>query len=59
MDPLSIIAGCIAVLDAGGKIVKGLTKLTNLRNVPDLLLAVINEVSDLSLIVQEIRSIFN
>ena len=58
MDPLSIIAGSIAVLGASGKVVKGLTKLTNLRNVPDLLLAVVNEVSDLSLIVQEIRSIF-
>lgn len=58
MDPLSIIAGSVAVLGAGGKVVKGLTKLKDLRNVPDLLLAVVNEVSDLSLIVQEIRAIF-
>ncbi|KAL9118326.1 MAG: hypothetical protein Q9187_005131, partial [Circinaria calcarea] len=54
----TLTPGSIAVLGAGGKVVKGLTKLKDLRNVPDLLLAVVNEVSDLSLIVQEIRAIF-
>ena len=58
MDALSIIAGCIAVVTAGGSVIRGLAKLQNLRNVPDILLAVIDEVSDLTLLVQEIRLVF-
>ena len=58
MDPLSIIASSIAVTGAGGAVVRGLKKLNDLRNVPSVLLAVMNEIADLTLIVQEIKSIF-
>ena len=54
MDPLSVAASCIAVLGAGGTAIRGLKKLIDLHRVPDVLLAVINEVSDL----QEIKLIF-
>ena len=58
MDPLSIIAGCVAVATSGRTVIEGLAKLKSLRHVPDVLFAVINEISDLSLVVQEVKSIF-
>ena len=58
MDPFSVTASCIAVAGAGGAAVKGLKKLHNLSSIPDLLLSVINEVADLTLVVQDIRLSF-
>ena len=58
MDPLSITASCIAVVGAGASAVKGLKKLRDLKRVPDILLSIINEVADLTLVVQDIRSTF-
>ena len=58
MDPLSITASCIAVAGAGGAAVKGLKKLRDLTKVPDVLLSIINEVADLTLVVQDIRLSF-
>ena len=46
MDPLSITAGSLAFLSAGGKVVEQLKKLITLRHAPDELLALNNEVSD-------------
>ena len=58
MDPLSITASCIAVAGAGGAAVKGIKKLRDLKKIPDALLSTINEVTDLTLVVQDIRSSF-
>ena len=58
MDPLSIVASCIAVLGAGGTAIRGLQKLSDLRNVPAVLMAVMNEIADLTFLVQEIKTIF-
>ena len=58
MDAFSVTASCIAVAGAGGAAVKGLKKLHDLTKVPDVLLSIINEVADLTLVVQDIRSSF-
>ena len=58
MDPLSITASCVAVVGAGGAAIKGLKKLRDLNKVPDILLSIINEVADLTLVVQDIRLSF-
>ena len=58
MDPLSIIASSISVLGAAGAILQVVQKIVELRHLPDILLASINEVSDLTLIVQEVKSVF-
>ena len=55
MDPLSVTASCIAVAGAGGAAVKGLKKLRELTKIPDILLSVMNEVADLTLVTQDIR----
>ena len=55
MDPLSITASCIAVAGAGGAAVKGLKKLRELTKIPDVLLSIMNEVADLTLVTQDIR----
>ncbi|KAK0510246.1 hypothetical protein JMJ35_007640 [Cladonia borealis] len=47
MDPLSVTASIIALFQAGGTVSKGLKKIANLRNAPDILLALNNEVADL------------
>ena len=58
MDPLSLTASCIAVAGAGGAAVKGLKKLRDLAKVSDILLSTINEIADLTLVVQDIRLSF-
>lgn len=54
-DPLSITAGIVAVVGAAGGITKTLGKIKDLRNAPDELLALINEVSDLRLILNDLQ----
>ena len=55
MDPLSITASCITVVATGGSVVKGLKKLRDLNKIPEILLSIINEVADLTLVLQDIR----
>ena len=55
MDPLSITASCIAVAGAGGAAIKGLKKLRDLRKIPDSILSVMNEIADLTLVLQGIQ----
>ncbi|KAL9117489.1 MAG: hypothetical protein Q9187_005974 [Circinaria calcarea] len=54
MDPLSITAAIIAIVGAGGKVGTGLRKLVELRNAPDSLLQLNNEVTELQLVVQAV-----
>ena len=49
MEPLSITAGTIAVLTASANVSKLLRKALKLKQAPDVLIALNNEVSDLSL----------
>ena len=54
MDPLSVTAAIIAIVGAGGTVGRGLRKLAALRNAPDSLLQLNNEVTDLQLVVQAV-----
>ena len=54
IDLLSVYASIVAIVQAGGAVGKGLTKILNSRNAPDILLALNNEVADLQCIVQDI-----
>ncbi|KAL8674119.1 MAG: hypothetical protein Q9168_001456 [Polycauliona sp. 1 TL-2023] len=54
MDPLSISASVVALLGAADGVSRGLRKLLRLRGVPDLILALNNEVSDLQLLLNEV-----
>lgn len=56
MDPLSIAASAIALLEATRRISKGLQRLIALKRVPELLLALNNEMSDLQVILAQIES---
>ena len=55
-DPLSITASIIAVVGAAEGVTKTLAKIRNIRNAPEELLALINEVSDLRIILAGIQS---
>ena len=57
MDPLSVTASIIALFQAGGIVSKGLKKIANLRNAPDILLALNNEVADLQGLVENIDDV--
>ena len=54
MDPLSLIAGIIAVFGAGGTIAKGLDRIRRLKNAPDILLQLNNEVTDIHLLIDSV-----
>ncbi len=51
IDPLSITAGIFTLLGAGERIGKFLRKVASLRNAPEILLAVNNEITDLRAVV--------
>ena len=55
-DPLSITASIIAVVGAAECVTKTLAKIRSIRNAPDELLALINEVSDLKIILSDIQN---
>ena len=55
-DPLSITASIIAVVGAAEGVTKTISKISNLRNAPNQVLALINEVSDLRIILGDIHS---
>ena len=55
-DPLSFAASIIAVLGAAEGVAKTLSRIQSIRNAPDELLALINEVSDLQIIFGDVQS---
>ena len=55
-DPLSVTASIIAVLGAAEGVSKTLAKIRNLRHAPEELLALINEVSDLRIILGDVQN---
>ena len=55
-DPLSITASIIAVVGAAEGVTRTLSKIKSLRKAPDELLALINEVSDLKIILRDVQS---
>ncbi|OQV00430.1 Ankyrin repeat-containing protein [Cladophialophora immunda] len=59
MDPLSFTASLIALIGAANAASQGLQKLIRLRGVPDVILALNNEVSDLQLLLHEVNSLFS
>ena len=59
MDPLSITISCVVVIGASGAATKGLKKLRDLMKVPEVLLSIMNEIADLTLVVQDIRFSFH
>ena len=54
-DPLSITASIIAVIGAAEGVTKTLAKIRNIRNAPQELLSLINEVSDLRIIFGDVQ----
>ena len=54
MDPLSVTAGILAIIGAGSTIRKGLKKIISARHLPDSLLQLNNEVTDLQYVVQDV-----
>ena len=54
-DPFSITAGIVVIVGAAGGITKTLEKIKDFRNAPDELLALINEVSDFRLILNNLQ----
>ena len=61
MDPLFITASCITVVAAGGIATiatKDLKKLRDLTKILEILLSIINEVADLTLVLRDIRLSF-
>ena len=54
-DPLSITASIIAVIGAAEGVGKALAKIKDIRNAPEDVLALINEVSDLRVILGDVE----
>ena len=54
MDPLSLTASIIAIVGAGSAVGKGLKKILSARNLPDVILQLNNEVTDLQFVVQNV-----
>ena len=57
MDPLSLTASIIAIVGGGSTVAKGLKKILSARHLPDILLQLNNEVTDLQYIVQDINDL--
>ena len=57
-DPLSIIASVITVIGAAEGVSKMLSRLRRIKNAPNEILALINEVSDLTLILGDVERCF-
>ena len=53
MDPFSLTVGILAILGAGGKAAKGIQRLRTIKEGPDVLFALRNEVTDVHLVVTE------
>lgn len=57
MDPLSVTASILAVIGAGSTIGRGLKKIISARHLPDILLQLNNEVTDLQYVVQDVNDL--
>lgn len=57
MDPLSLTASIVAVIGAADTMGKGLRRIVALKDVPDIILALNNEVAELRVLLQEIDSL--
>lgn len=57
MDPLSLTASIIAVVGAGSTIGKGLKKAAAARHMPDIVLALNNEISDLRFVIHDLNDL--
>lgn len=57
MDPLSVTAGIIAILGAGGVVGKRIKILTALKSAPDELLILNNEISDLQYVLNDVQDL--
>ena len=57
MDPLSLTASIIAVLGASATVASGIEKIISMRNAPDAILALNNEVADFQLVVGMIHEL--
>ena len=55
MDPLSLTASVIAVITAAGTVASGLKKLQVIANATDELLALMTEVSDIQIVLEEVN----
>ena len=55
MDPLSAVVNIVTLLGAGGAIMQAMGKVLALRQAPDVVLALNNEISDLRLVTMEIH----
>ena len=58
MDPLSLIASIITIIGVGGKATKTIIKLASIKDAPDSILALNNEISDIRLIIVAIQDVF-
>ncbi len=54
MDPLSLTASILAIFGAGSTVGKGLEKILSARRLPDVLLQLNNEVTDLQYVVRDV-----
>ncbi|MCJ1479351.1 hypothetical protein MMC13_008036 [Lambiella insularis] len=57
MDPLSIIASTITLVSAGGAVGRGLRKLKSLKNAPEELLKLDEDINELYLLIRTIRDL--
>ncbi|MCJ1389992.1 hypothetical protein MMC18_002850 [Xylographa bjoerkii] len=57
MDPLSIIASTIAIIQAGGAVYEALHKLSSLKNAPKIIIQLNNEVAELQLLINAIAAL--
>ena len=57
-DPLSLIASIIAVIGVGGQVAKAVRKIASLKDAPDAVLALNNEIPDLHLVVLAVEDVF-
>lgn len=57
MDPLSLTASIITVVGAGSAVNKGLKKILLARNLPDIVLQLNNEVTDIKYVVHDVDNL--
>ena len=57
-EALSLVASIIAVVGAGGQLAKIVRKLASIKDAPDIVLALHNEITDLHLVVVAIEDVF-
>ena len=57
MDPLSLVASIITVIGAGGQVTKTIQKLASLKDAPNIIFALNNEISDLRLAVVAVQDV--